>query len=53
MTKEKKPVTYQLVLIRSGKEEILFTSPKRLDVELEREKHIRSITTGYVEIREA
>lgn len=53
MTKESKPATYQLILIRPGKEEILFTSEKRLDVELEREKHIRSITTGYVEIRQA
>lgn len=53
MTKDTKPATYQLIHVRPGKEETLFTSVKRLDVELEREKHIRSITTGYVEIRQA
>lgn len=47
--------TYQLVLIQSakGKEEVLFSSSKLLDVELKREQHIRSITSGYVEIRKA
>lgn len=50
---EKTPEEYQLVLIDTGakKEEVLFSSPKLLDVELKREQHIRSITTGYVEIR--
>ena len=45
--------SYQLVLIQGekGKEEVLFSSPKLLDVELKREQHIRSITTGRVEIR--
>lgn len=50
---EKTPESYQLVLINGGKhkEEVLFSSPKLLDVELKREQHVRSITTGYVEIR--
>jgi hypothetical protein len=49
----KEPESYQLVLITGGKtkEEVLFSSPKLLDVELRREQHIRSITQGYVEIR--
>ena len=49
----KQPDSYQLVLIVPGKnkEEVLFSSPKLLDVELKREQHVRSITTGYVEIR--
>lgn len=51
-TTEKQP-QFQLVLIRPGKEEILFTSPNRLETELQRELHIRSITPGFVEIREA
>ncbi len=44
---------YQLILIHdgTGKEETLFSSPNLLDVELKREQHIRSIATGYVEIR--
>jgi|GEM_PF-936135 len=48
-----KPGTYQLVLITGGKvkEEVLFSSPNLLEVELRREQHIRSITQGYVEIR--
>ena len=51
----KQPQTYQLVFIGSGKkkEEVLFTSPNMLEVELKREQHIRSITPGYVEIRKA
>jgi hypothetical protein len=51
---EKPTEEYQLVLIQSGakKEEVLFSSPKLL-VELKREQHVRSITTGYVEIRKA
>ena len=55
MSKTKQPEAYHLVYIVPGKntEEILFTSPKLLDVELKREQHIRSITTGYVEIRKA
>jgi hypothetical protein len=53
MTTEPNAPSYQLILIRPDREEVLFTSPNRLDVELEREKHIRSITTGFVEIREA
>jgi len=52
MTTEK-TTEYQLVLIRPGKEEILFSSPNRLEAELQRERHIRSITPGFVEIREA
>jgi hypothetical protein len=50
---EKKAEEYQLVLYQNGKskEEVLFSSPKLLDVELKREQHVRSITTGYVEIR--
>jgi len=50
---EAKPEEYQLVLYQNGKntEEVLFSSPKLLDVELKREQHFRSITTGYVEIR--
>jgi hypothetical protein len=48
---EKAPESYQLVLINGKKEEVLFSSPKLLDVELKREQHIRSITTGHVEIR--
>jgi hypothetical protein len=52
---EKPTEEYQLVLIQNGgkKEEVLFSSPKLLDVELKREQHVRSITTGYVEIRKA
>lgn len=52
---EQNQETYQLVLIQGNnvKEEVLFSSPKLLDVELKREQHIRSITTGYVEIRKA
>lgn len=50
---EKSTEGYQLVLINGKKEEVLFSSPKLLDVELKREQHIRSITTGYVEIRKA
>lgn len=55
MSKTKEPATYQLVLLVPGKkkEEILFTSPKLLDVERKREQHIRSISTGFVEIRKA
>jgi len=55
MSKTKEPETYQLVYIGPGKqkEDILFTSPKLLEVELKREQHIRSITSGYVEIRKA
>jgi len=50
---EKKVEEYQLVLTQNskGKEEVLFSSPKLLDVELKREQHFRSITTGFVEIR--
>jgi len=48
---EKAPESYQLVLINGKKEEVLFSSPVLLDVELKREQHIRSITTGHVEIR--
>jgi hypothetical protein len=55
MSKTKQPDTFQLVFFGPGKkkEEVLFTSPKLLDVELKREQHIRSITSGYVEIRKA
>ena len=55
MTKTAQPETFQLVYIGPGKrkENVLFTSPKLLDVELKREQHIRSITSGYVEIRKA
>ncbi|MHC1700477.1 MAG: hypothetical protein AB9900_05780 [Humidesulfovibrio sp.] len=55
MSKTTQPDTYQLVFIGPGKkkEEVLFTSPKLLDVELKREQHIRSITSGTVEIRKA
>ncbi len=55
MSKTKQPESYHLVFSAPGKkkEEILFTSTKLLDVELKREQHIRSITTGYVEIRKA
>ncbi|MDQ7836665.1 MAG: hypothetical protein RDU24_14890 [Humidesulfovibrio sp.] len=55
MSKTKEPATYQLVFIGPGKkkEDVLFTSQKLLDVELKREQHIRSITSGYVEIRKA
>jgi hypothetical protein len=51
--KESEPGSYQLVLVSGGqaKEEVLFSSPKLLEVELRREQHIRSITQGYVEIR--
>ncbi|GAB6127399.1 hypothetical protein [Humidesulfovibrio idahonensis] len=50
---EKKAEEYQLVLSQNskGKEEVLFSSPKLLDVQLKREQHVRSITTGFVEIR--
>ncbi|MDR3640442.1 MAG: hypothetical protein P4L39_03885 [Humidesulfovibrio sp.] len=50
---EKPTEEYQLVLTQNGanKEEVLFSSPKLLDVQLKREQHVRSITTGYVEIR--
>lgn len=48
---EKAPESYQLVLINGKKEEVLFSSPVLLDVQLKREQHIRSITTGHVEIR--
>lgn len=50
---EKGSEEYQLILIHdgTGKEETLFSSPNLLDVELKREQHIRSIATGYVEIR--
>ena len=48
---EKAPENYQLVLVNGKKEEVLFSSSILLDVELKREQHIRSITTGYVEIR--
>lgn len=50
---DKSNESYQLVLIQGNniKEEVLFSSPNLLDVELKREQHIRSITTGYVEIR--
>lgn len=48
---EKTPESYQLVFINGKKEEVLFSSPVLLDVELKREQHIRSITTGQVEIR--
>ncbi|SNS09468.1 hypothetical protein SAMN04488503_2700 [Humidesulfovibrio mexicanus] len=50
---EKAPESYQLVLIDGKKEEVLFSSSILLDVELKREQHIRSITTGHVEIRKA
>ncbi|MBU1230154.1 MAG: hypothetical protein KKA55_10335 [Proteobacteria bacterium] len=55
MSKAKQTETYQLVYNMPGKdkESILFTSPKLLDVELKREQHIRSITTGFVEVRKA
>jgi len=55
MSKTAKPETYQLVYIGPGKqkEEVILTSPKLLEVELKREQHIRSITSGYVEIRKA
>jgi hypothetical protein len=55
MSKTKAPDTYQLVFYGPGKkkEDVLFTSQKLLDVELKREQHIRSITSGYVEIRKA
>jgi hypothetical protein len=55
MTKTKQPESYLLVFTGPGmkKEEVLFTSPKLLEVELRREQHIRSITPGYVEIRKA
>lgn len=48
---EKAPESYQLVLINGKKEEVLFSSPVLLDVQLKGEQHIRSITTGRVEIR--
>jgi len=50
---EQKVEEYQLVLSQNtkDKEEVLFSSPKLLDVELKREQHFRSITTGFVEIR--
>jgi hypothetical protein len=53
MSKTTQPESYQLVYIGPGKqkEEVLLTSPKLLEVELKREQHIRSITSGYVEIR--
>jgi hypothetical protein len=50
---EKTTTEYQLVLTQNtkDKEEVLFSSPKLLDVQLKREQHVRSITTGFVEIR--
>jgi len=50
---EKPTESYQLVLVHPGKQkdEVLFSSPNLLDVQLKREQHVRSITTGFVEIR--
>lgn len=43
---------YQLVIITGDKEEIVFISDNKLNVELRRERFIRSLTPGYAEIRE-
>ncbi|MBN2140341.1 MAG: hypothetical protein JW718_04980 [Desulfovibrionaceae bacterium] len=44
---------YEVVLIVAGREEVLATYDNRLEAELRREQHIRSVSEGYVEIREA
>lgn len=43
---------YQLVIINGEKEEVVFISDNRLNVELRQERFIRSLTPGYAEIRE-
>lgn len=43
---------YQLVLVTGKEVKILMASDRRLDVELARERQIRSLSPGMVEIRE-
>lgn len=42
---------YQLVACYLDKEEILYVAENVLDVELMRQRHLRSIALGFVEIR--
>ncbi|WP_170283787.1 hypothetical protein [Pseudodesulfovibrio senegalensis] len=43
---------YELVVIVNGRERPVFKAENRLDVELERQRHIRSLSEGVAEIRE-
>jgi hypothetical protein len=43
---------YKLVLVTGDKENLVMTSDKLLDVKLARERHVRSLAKGMMEIRE-
>lgn len=44
---------YELVIITESGEQVVFTSEDILEVELRKERHIRSMSEGVAEIREA
>ncbi|MEW5771972.1 MAG: hypothetical protein AB1916_00460 [Thermodesulfobacteriota bacterium] len=43
---------YKLMLVIGDQEKLVMTSDKLLDVKLARERHVRSLTKGMMEIRE-
>jgi len=43
---------YTLVLVTGKQEKLVMTADKRLDAELARERHVRSLAKGMMEIRE-
>ncbi len=43
---------YELVVTVNGKERSVLKAENKLDVELERQRHIRSLTEGVAEVRE-
>ena len=44
---------YELVIIHGDKEEVVFTTEDPREAELKRQQHIRSLTHGFAEVREA
>jgi hypothetical protein len=44
---------YELVITHGGKEEVVFTTEDPREAELKRQQHIRSLTQGFAEVREA
>ncbi|MDD4730858.1 MAG: hypothetical protein PHX58_02875 [Desulfovibrio sp.] len=48
----KKKNLYQLVIVANGKETPLLVSEDRRHLELERQRHVRSLAPGYAEVRE-
>ncbi|WP_187170539.1 hypothetical protein [Salidesulfovibrio onnuriiensis] len=43
---------FELVIITKDRERVVYKAEKKLDVELERQRHVRSLGEGVAEIRE-